>query len=84
VGYGTGKAVEPPNDYNFKLPSVRVCNEAVKLGTALFSAGYSNVHVFVDERPSATLAILPYFAGLRFGILAVIGADSAVEDGPPV
>jgi hypothetical protein len=48
VGYGTGKTVEPPNNYNIKFPAVCVGQQLIQFRALFLTAGNTNVYVLLD------------------------------------
>jgi hypothetical protein len=84
VGDGTRKAIEAPDNDYIESAAVCVCEQPIELGTTLLCAGDAYIDVFAGQFPTTPQAILAYLAGLNFGVLAVVGADSAIENGPRV
>jgi hypothetical protein len=71
VGYGAGKAVELPDNYDLEFSFVCVSDEAVQLWAAFLGTRNANVYVFPHQRPAAPLAIFTNLSGLNFGVLVI-------------
>src|ERR1700732_1196538 len=77
---GACKAIELPDDYTVKSPSVRVGHKPIELWALFLRSRDTDIHVFSGDGPAAALAVLAEFTRLHRNVLSVVRrADPRVD-----